>query len=548
MTLVGGSPLVNNGILAMPVGAGGPRMIRFPLTNNGLVTADTRVSVDMGTPVVNNGRVALEDGADLLFLGGSFTNAATGTLAVTVNADAPRPPSPGVTVLAAGPPEYLGGTTAYLGGTLEIATIGTPAVGTTYTPIAVQNRIGTFARLTFGATPYEATYSATSVGLVVTPARARFVPVTPDRILDTRTGNGTAPGRLAAGATVSLTVAGRGGVPATGASAVALTVTGVDSTPGFVTVWPGGTKPNTSNLNMTRPGQTLAVQVVVPVGSDGKVSLSTSGGGHLLADVAGWYETATSATSGRFTGVAPSRLLDTRNGTGAPVGRRGAGATLTLPVGGQGNVPASGASAVVLSVTGVDSSAGFVTAWPSGQTRPNASNLNTDFRGQTVAAHVIVPLGPGGNVDLYTSGGGHLVVDVVGWFTDATAPGSTSGLYVPLTPQRRIDSRLGLGVSPAGRRPAGSTTGILLGGSGGIPSTGAGAVVANVTAVQADPTYLTAWAGGSQRPVASNLNVTLPGDTVPNLVTSPVGNNAFLNLYTEAATHLLVDTFGYYLA
>lgn len=542
-----GSPLVNNGMLAVPKAAGGGvggHLLRVPITNNGLFIADTQIVLDGPTHVMNHGRVVLEDGGSLLFVGGSFTNAADGTLAVTVNANAPRPASPGVTVVTGNPV-----LTAVLGGTLEVATIGTPAVGTSYTPITASSRVGTFAKVTFGSVPYEVTYSPTTVGLVVSPPRARFVPVTPERILDTRTGNGTAAGRLGAGGTVSLMVAGRGGVPASGASAVALTVTGVDSSPGFVTVWPGATpKPGTSNLNTTRPGQTLAVQVVVPVGADGTVSLSTSGGGHLLADVAGWYEAATTATAGRFSAVSPSRLLDTRNGTGAPSGRRPAGATVTLPVAGRGSVPVSGASAVVLSVTGVESSPGFVTAWPSGQTLPNASNLNTDFGGQTVAAHVIVPLGAGGNVELYTSGGGHLVVDVVGWFTDATAADSTSGLYVALTPQRRIDSRLGLGVSPAGRRPAGSTTGILLGGSGGIPATGAGAVVANVTAVQADPTFLTAWAGGSPRPVASNLNVTLPGDTVPNLVTSPVGTTAFLNLYTQAATHLLVDTFGYYLA
>ena len=73
------------------------------------------------------------------------------------------------------------------------------------------------------------------------------------------------------------------------------------------------------------------------------------------------------------------------------------------------------------------------------------------------------------------------------------------------------------------------------------------AVVANLTAVQAAPTYLTAWGGGTP-PNASNLNVTVPGDTVPNLVTSPVGAGALLHLYTDGASHLLLDTFGYYQA
>ncbi len=535
-----GAPITNNGFLVVKADAGGPRYLRTPVTNNGQLLFGATTLMDNATTIVNNGLMGLEDDVDLLFTGGSFTNSAGGTLYATVNA-ATRAAS------------LLGGSaTAYLAGTLEVRTIGSPAAGSTYTPITVSSRLGTFSAVTSAApsvTPYTATYSSTSVGLVVGPPRARFVPVTPGRILDTRIGIGATAGRRGPNGVISLPVAGRGGVPATGASAVVLTVTGVDSSPGFVTVWPTGTtRPTASNLNTTRAGQTSAVQVVVPVGSDGTVSLYTSGGGHLLADVAGWYETVGRATSGRFGALAPTRLLDTRNGTGAAAGRRGAGATVTVPVAGLGGVPASGASSVVLSVTSVDSSPGFVTVWPAGQARPTASNLNADFSGQVVAAHVVVPVGAGGSVSLFTSGGGHLLVDVVGWFTDGAATESTSGLYVALSPLRRLDTRTGLGVSAAGTRPSHSTTGLLLGGSGGIPSTGVSAVVANLTAVQAAPTFLTAWAGGAPRPLASNLNVSIPGDIVPNLVTSPVGGGAFLNVYTDGASHLLLDTAGYYQA
>lgn len=531
-----GAPLTNNLFLVMMPGPGERRLeASVTIGSTGELAVGGTTMVDGGAAIVNNGRVGLEDDSHLVFNSGSYTNGSAGTLRVTVN----------TTITPAGRVSVLGGTiTAFLGGTLDVTTIGAPVLGRSYVPVTATSRVGTFTKVTPGFPSYQATYSPTAVGLVAGPPRARFVALSPTRILDTRTGVGGTSGRVAAGGVVDLPIGSLGG---SGPTALALTVTTTESSPGYVTVWPAGEpRPTTSNLNTTRPGQTTAVQVVVPPGADGKISLFTSGGGHLLIDLAGWYEPVASSTSGRFNARAPSRLLDTRIGTGAPTGRRGAGASLALPVVGHGGVPASGVSSVVLSVTAVDASPGWVTVWPSGQARPTASNLNTDFAGQTVAAHVVVPVGAGGAVNLFTSGGGHLLVDVVGWFTDATAPDSQSGLYVALSPVRRADTRIGLGVSAAGVRPAKSTTGILLGGSSGIPATGVAAVVANLTATQAAPTYLTAFAGGSPRPVASNLNVTVPGDTVPNLVTAPVGSNAFLNLYTDGATHLLLDTTGYY--
>lgn len=534
VTITGGT-IVNNGTLAVRQGMGGPRRLWVEVSNSGTLDVAATTLINANTRFVNSGLLTLGDDVDLPFSNnGGFTNTASGTLAVTVNT-------------ATGVSTVRDMTNAFLDGTLEVRTIGPPLIGASFTPIVADTLTGTFAKVTYGDPPYQAVYSSTAASLISVRPPARFVPVNPARILDTRTGNGAPAVRLPASGTIHLTVAGRGGVPATGASAIALTVTGVDSSPGFVTVWPTGeSRPTTSNLNTTRPGQTAAVQVIVPIGTDGKVSLYAYGGGDLLSDVAGWYQTSDAATSGRFNALAPSRLLDTRLGTGGATGRRGPGVSTAVAVAGHGGVPASGASAVVLSVTAVDSSPGWVTVWPTGQTRPTASNINTDFQGQTVAAHVMVPLGAGGSISLFTSGGGHLIVDVVGWFTDATAASGTHGLYVPLSPERQLDSRTGLGVTSAGRRQAKSTTGLILGGADGIPSTGVSGVVASVTAVQADPTFLTAWAGGSSRPLASNLNVTLPGDIVANLVTSPVGPAANANLYTEASTHLIVDTFGYY--
>ncbi len=87
-------------------------------------------------------------------------------------------------------------------------------------------------------------------------------------------------------------VAGQGGVPAAGASAVILNVTAVDPAGiGFVTVWPAGqARPLASNLNFLTGG-TVPNLVVAKLGADGKVSIYNGSEStvHLIADVAGWY-------------------------------------------------------------------------------------------------------------------------------------------------------------------------------------------------------------------------------------------------------------------
>jgi hypothetical protein len=72
--------------------------------------------------------------------------------------------------------------------------------------------------------------------------------------------------------------------------------------------------------------------------------------------------------------------------------------------------------AVAIDLTVTESSvAGFVTAWPAFTDRPLVSNLNTVRSGQTVPNAAIVPLGLDA-VDVYLQSGGHLIIDVAGWY------------------------------------------------------------------------------------------------------------------------------------
>jgi hypothetical protein len=88
---------------------------------------------------------------------------------------------------------------------------------------------------------------------------------------------------------VDLTVLGRGGVPASGVTAVVLNVTATSSSAnGYATVYPAGTA-RTSATNLAfAPGRSIANRVIVAVGTDGKVSLHASAQTHLVADVVGY--------------------------------------------------------------------------------------------------------------------------------------------------------------------------------------------------------------------------------------------------------------------
>jgi hypothetical protein len=140
------------------------------------------------------------------------------------------------------------------------------------------------------------------------------------------------------------------------------------------------------------------------------VNLYSSGGPvDIVADVAGYF----GETGARFAPLTPTRILDTRI-AGGPVAP---GTSISQQVTGTGGVPAFGVSAVVLNITVTEpASGGWLAAWPAGQALPVASNLNY-VAGQTVPNLVVVKVGAGGKVNLYSSGGPvHVIADVAGYF------------------------------------------------------------------------------------------------------------------------------------
>lgn len=361
------------------------------------------------------------------------------------------------------------------------------------------------------------------------------VPVSPFRALDTRKSR-----PVAARGTVAFRVGGVEGIPATVSAVIFnLTVTEAQSF-GFVTAYASSSnRPDASNLNY-KARQTVANQVTVPVGSDGMVKLynQSTGTAQLIADVSGYFVAGTPTEPGAFRALAPSRFLDTRSGNRAV----GGDSTVSFRVGGANGIPAN-AAAVVFNLTVTEpSSFGFITAYASGTDRPDASNVNY-APGQTVPNLVTVPVGVDGRVTLFNRSGGtvQLIADVAGYYLAGTP--ATPGAFRSLGPSRFLDTR-GTGAAVRGD----SAIAFQVGGASGIPANVA-AVVFNLTVTEARSFgFITAYPSGSLLPDASNLNYE-KGQTVPNLVTVPVGPDGEVTLYNRSSgsTQLIADVAGYYL-
>ena len=162
------------------------------------------------------------------------------------------------------------------------------------------------SRLLIAATIVATTASLSAVaslenGPVAAATSGSFTQLDPVRLLDTRSGDKI--GELdGSGTATQLQVTGTNGIPTSGITAIALNVTAVATEAndygGYVTVYPCGTPPDTSNLNFVS-GQTIPNSVIAPVSTTGKVCFYVYGKAHLLADISGYFTTGgTEETTG----------------------------------------------------------------------------------------------------------------------------------------------------------------------------------------------------------------------------------------------------------
>lgn len=373
---------------------------------------------------------------------------------------------------------------------------------------------------------------------------ARYTPITPTRIIDSRRELQVGPHDTpwGTGATRDVRVAGVAGVPSDADAVVLNTTVTRTTTASHLTVWPSGeARPMASSINWDQ-GWTIANAVTVKVGSSGSVSIYNAQGlTDVVLDVVGYYRDVDGAG---FTAVTPRRVQDSR-ADGPAVGAHrspwGAGTSRDVPIAGANGVP-DDAVAVALNVTATNTtSPSFLTVWPAGGGRPLASSLNWD-RDWTIPNAVTVAVGAGGAISVYNDAGlADVVIDVVGWFEVGAGEA-----FHPLSPARVQDSR---GGTVVGRYDTPWTRGVsrdVVVARGKIPPH-ASAVVTNTTVTRSTGgSHLTVWPSGQVRPLASSLNWQA-GWTIANAVTSAVGAGGAVGVYNDAgAVDVVIDTAGWY--
>jgi hypothetical protein len=377
-------------------------------------------------------------------------------------------------------------------------------------------------------------------------ADSTFTPVTPVRLLDTRTGNGLS-GKFTSRSPRTFFVAGRGGIPADATAVTGnLTVTEQTSS-GFLSLSPiPDASPSTSTLNFPA-SDNRANNVTVRLSNSGGLSgvfVGSSGArAHVLFDVTGYFRAGTDAA--RFTALDPTRLLDTRFDLGL-AGAFASGTPRTFNVAGLGGVPA-GAIAVAgnLTVTG-QTRPGFVSLGPVPDASPTTSSLNFPM-GDTRANGVVVPLGDGGTLSaVYVSavpGTVQLIFDVTGYF----ATGGSGAVFVPVNPARLLDSRSGNGLS--GAFSMGDPRAFDVAGRGGVPAD-AIAVTGNLTVVrQTRHGHLSLGPSVGADPSFSTLNFPTSDVRANGVAVDLGGGGSLSNVYVaggSASTDVLFDVTGYF--
>src|SRR5437660_11068998 len=129
-------------------------------------------------------------------------------------------------------------------------------------------------------------------------------------------------------------------------------------------------------------------------------------------------------SSANFVSMSPCRVIDTRDASfwafGPPKLAANSTRNFAIPASRCG-VPA-GVLAYSLNVTVVPyGSLPYLTMWPTGQTMPAVSTLNS-FAGAVVANAAIVPAGTNGSVSVFVAGDTELIVDINGYFVPYVQP------------------------------------------------------------------------------------------------------------------------------
>jgi len=286
-----------------------------------------------------------------------------------------------------------------------------------------------------------------------------YVGLTPTRILDTAAGIPSPHGPITALHAFTFQVTDQyPGDPTRNVPAEATSVTGVLSVSnatigGYLALTPDPIDiPYTSTMNFpARDNRSTGVTVTLGPGGTLSVTFAPTAGStaNVAFDVTGYFIEGTSGST--FFSLPPRRVFDSRKGLGQPGGvatKMANGVHQTFWVtGGTTGVPAE-AVAVTANVTVTrQSSAGRMTVGPTTDDSPVTATVYspayTTYNKDNRATGITIKLGPGGTLNGVWQGSAgstaDLVVDINGYFVE----GTSGAMYVPVIPNRVMDTRKG---------------------------------------------------------------------------------------------------------
>lgn len=242
--------------------------------------------------------------------------------------------------------------------------------------------------------------------------------------------------------------------------------------------------------------------------------------------------------------IEPRRVYDSRE-SGSPLTTSAAGVEHAIDVFG----PLGAATDVIGVFANVTidrpSADGFLTTFPSGRSRPDASTISFET-GITVANATVLARGSTNSqtfalVTPSGAGSAHVIVDV---FAVITTDPTGSGRVAPIDPGRAYDSRTSTPFTTGESRRVTLTGATLSGSSAVVPADGSVVAVAvNVTAVNDLAGSRSTWIGTSSG--TSVLNVEA-GDVAANFALVPLRSDGSIELFNASgSTHLVVDVWGY---
>lgn len=357
-----------------------------------------------------------------------------------------------------------------------------------------------------------------------------LVPVTPVRLLDSRTGPALATGP---GGRADVTVTGQGGIPASGVLAVVLQVTAIcPSTATTLAVWPAGvTRPSVVNVSVPARGARTAT-VVVPVGAQGKVSIgNASGVTGLLVDAVGY--TVPGGTP--VITVPTTRILDGRVTGAMP---SGASRTVTLPTMSAVTPDRMTAVFAQIRLRGAAAAGSVEVTGGAGQARTGLPTARYEAGADTVTLAVLRPA-QGGLVVTNTGAAVSVTIEVVAVAADDPAAGQLTAV----SPTRVYDSR---SAGAGGSLAAGATRQLTLaGGNSPAPATARAVLVGLAATAGSAAATATVWEPGGPRPPRADLALGRGGSNA-NLVLVPLGAGGTATIGTEGGlSSFTADVVGY---